>query len=147
MADHDNRVYGNSLVPIHKFHIPGLIMGADIQPRNIKTIASQIDLGPTLLSLMGVSSTHPMIGRDLAKESEAPGRAMLQFDNYFAWLEGSSATILRPGAAPLLGQYDAAKGVLTLGEQVPAQEQVDKAMAHVMLPSLLYREQRYKLTR
>ena len=147
VADHDNRVYGNSLVPVHKFHIPGLIMGADIQPKQIKTIASQIDLGPTLLSLMGVSSTHPMIGRDLAKESEAPGRAMLQFDNYFAWLEGTSATILRPGATPLLGQYDAATGELALGDQKPPQSQVDKAMAHVILPSMLYREQRYKLSR
>ena len=147
VADHDNRVYGNSLVPIHKFHIPGLIMGADIQPKQIKTIASQIDLGPTLLSLMGVSSTHPMIGRDLAKDSERPGRAMLQFDNYFAWLEGTSATILRPGAPPLLGKYDAATGELSLGEQTPPQAQVDKAMAHVILPSLLYREQRYKLSR
>jgi phosphoglycerol transferase MdoB-like AlkP superfamily enzyme len=145
VADHDNRVYGNSLVPIHKFHIPGLIMGADIAPKAIKTIASQIDLGPTLLSLMGVSSAHPMIGRDLARESDAPGRAMLQFDNYFAWLEGNTATILRPSQAPLLGQYDAAKGELTLGDGKPSAAQVDNAMAHVILPSLLYREQRYKL--
>ena len=145
VADHDNRVYGNSLVPINKFHIPGLILGADITPKRIATIASQIDLGPTLLSLMGVSSTHPMIGRDLARESEAPGRAMLQFDNYFAWLEGNTATILRPGQTPLLGQYDPAKGALTLGDQAPTAAQVDKAMAHVIAPSLLYREQRYKL--
>lgn len=145
VADHDNRVYGDSLVPIKKFHIPGLILGADIAPRRITTIASQIDLGPTLLSLMGLSSEHPMIGRDLARESEAPGRALIQFDNYFAWLEGSSATILRPNQAPLLGQYDAATGQLTVGAIGPTAAQVDRAMAHVMLPSLLYREQRYRL--
>ena len=147
VADHDNRVYGNSLVPVHKFHIPGLILGADIEPRRIKTIASQIDLGPTLLSLMGVSSTHPMIGRDFARDSTSPGRAMLQFDNYFAWLEGDSATILRPGQAPLLGQYDGARGELKLGTVPPTAQQVDTAMAHVILPSLLYREQRYRLAR
>ncbi len=149
VADHDNRVYGNSLVPINKFHIPGLILGADIQPKHIKTIASQIDLGPTLLSLMGVSSTHPMIGRDLARESDGPGRAMLQFDDSFAWLEGSSATILRPGHAPLLGHYEPGKGKgqgeLKLLEEKPSAAQVDKAMAHVILPSTLYREQRYRL--
>lgn len=147
VADHDNRVYGNSLVPVHKFHIPGLIMGADIEPRRIKTIASQIDLGPTLLSLMGVSSTHPMIGRDFARDSTSPGRAMLQFDNYFAWLEGDSATILRPGQAPLLGQYDGARGELKLGAVPPTAQQVETAMAHVILPSLLYREQRYRLAK
>jgi len=147
VADHDNRVYGDSLVPIHKFHIPGLILGADIQPKRIAAIASQIDLGATLLSLMGISSEHPMIGRDFVKDSESPGRAMMQFDNYFAWLEGNSATILRPNKSPLLGRYDAAKGELVLGQDKPSDAQVEKAMAHVVLPSLLYREQRYKLSK
>jgi hypothetical protein len=144
VADHDNRVYGDSLVPIKKFHIPGLILGADVQPKRITTIASQVDLAPTLLSLLGVSSEHPMIGRDLARDSDTPGRALIQFDNYFAWLEGSSATILRPGQAPL--GYDAATGVLTTGG-VPDAQLVDKAMSHVVLPSLLYREQRYSCRR
>ncbi|WP_020653459.1 LTA synthase family protein [Massilia niastensis] len=145
VADHDNRVYGNSLVPIKKFHIPGLILGADIKPKRIDTIASQIDLGPTLLSLMGVSSAHPMIGRDLARDSTAPGRALIQFNNYFAWLEGQSATILRPGQPPLLGRYKASTGEMDAHAGTPDKAQVDKAMAHVILPSLLYREQRYRL--
>jgi len=145
VADHDNRVYGDSLVPINKFHIPGLILGADIQPKRIETLASQIDLGPTLLSLMGVSSEHPMIGRDLARDSTTPGRAMLQFDNTFAWLEGNTATILQPEHAPLAGHYDAATGALTLDGAPPAKALAERAMAHVMLPSLLYREQQYRL--
>lgn len=145
VADHDNRVYGNSLVPIKKFHIPGLILGADVKPKRIATIASQIDLGPTLLSLLGISSEHPMIGRDFVRDSTSPGRALIQFDNHFAWLEGSSATILRPGGAPLLGHYDAATGTLDTAGGPPDATQRARAMAHVMLPSLLYREQRYKL--
>lgn len=147
VADHDNRVYGDSLVPIKKFHIPGLILGADIQPKRIATQASQIDLGATLLSLMGVSSSHPMIGRDLVKDGESPGRAIMQFDNYFAWLEGTNVTLLRPNQAPLLGHYDAATGGLSLSAEAPTADAVEKAMAHVMLPSLLYREQRYKLAK
>ena len=144
VADHDNRVYGDSLVPIKKFHIPGLILGADIEHKRIATIASQIDLAPTLLSLLGVSSTHPMIGRDLAKDSTTPGRALIQFNDYFAYLEGASATVLRPGQSPLAGQYDAASGHFSPGSGSPTQAQVDKAMAHVILPSILYREQRYR---
>ncbi|TWI69746.1 phosphoglycerol transferase MdoB-like AlkP superfamily enzyme [Pseudoduganella lurida] len=147
VADHDNRVYGDSLVPINKFHIPGLILGADIAPKRIATIASQIDLAPTLLSLMGVSSTHPMIGRDLARDSTSPGRALLQFDNYFAWLDDSGATILRPGQPAVAGRYDAADGTLDLLDSPPAPASVDRAMAHVILPSLLYREQRYQQSR
>ncbi|KQQ92059.1 sulfatase [Massilia sp. Leaf139] len=147
VADHDNRVYGDSLIPIKKFHIPGLILGADIKPRRISTMASQIDLGPTLLSLLGVSSQHPMIGRDLVRDSTSPGRAMLQFNNYFAWLEGSSATILRPGQAPLPGRYHAGTRQLTLDSTAADERLVKRAMAHVMLPSLLYREQQYGLAK
>jgi phosphoglycerol transferase MdoB-like AlkP superfamily enzyme len=147
IADHDTRVYGNSLVPIKKFHIPGLILGADIEPKRVRTIASQIDIAPTLLSLMGVSSEHPMIGRDLARESEAPGRALIQFQNNFAYLEDGSATVLTPGHAPLLGHYNPASGELAIGADKPSAAQVDKALAHVMLPSLLYRQQQYKLAR
>jgi phosphoglycerol transferase MdoB-like AlkP superfamily enzyme len=147
VADHDNRVYGDSLVPIKKFHIPGLILGADIQPKSISIQASQIDLGATVLSLMGVSSEHPMIGRDFVKDGESAGRALMQFDNYFAWLEGSKVTLLRPNQTPLLGHYDAAKGELILSKEKPDAADVEKAMAHVMLPSLLYREQRYKLAK
>ena len=144
VADHDNRVYGNSLVPIKKFHIPGLILGADIQPKRIPTIASQVDLGPTLLSLLGVSSDHPMIGRDFARDDATPGRALIQFNDYFAWLEGENATILRPGQAPLLAKYEAASGKVDFNAGTPGKAQVEQAMAHVMLPSLLYREQRYR---
>ena len=133
VADHDNRVYGNSLVPIKKFHIPGLILGADIEPKRIKTIVSQIDLGPTLLSLLGVSGAHPMIGRDLVRDSTAPGRALIQFNNYFAWLEDASATILRPGQPPVLGKYDSTTGVLDLSTAEPDEAQVRRAKAHVML--------------
>ena len=145
VADHDNRVYGDSLMPIKKFHIPGLILGADVAPRRIATIASQVDLGPTLLSLVGVSSTHPMIGRDFAKDAATPGRALIQFNDYFAYLEGANATVLRPGQAPLAARYDAASGTFDAGHGPPSQAQVDRALAHVMLPSLLYRERRYRL--
>ena len=46
----------------------------------------------------------------------------------------------------MLGQYDAATGVLNLSADQPDAAQVRKAMAHVMMPSLLYREQRYRLS-
>ena len=49
VADHDIRVRGETLVPIERFHIPGLILGADIKPRVVKTVASQVDLPTTML--------------------------------------------------------------------------------------------------
>src|SRR5690606_20077117 len=97
VADHDIRVRGDELVPVKNFHIPGLILGADIQPRTIKTVASQIDLPTTVISLMGIDAEHPMLGRDLSAEPEGlPGRAMMQYEQNYAWMEGGNAVVLRP---------------------------------------------------
>lgn len=144
VADHDNRVYGNALVPIKKFHIPGLILGGSIKPKRINSIVSQVDLAPTLLSLIGMRTEHPMIGRDLTVYSDYPGRAMMQFDNYYAWLEGKDVVILRAEKPPLQGRYDAVSGQLTINAAKADSALVQKALAHAQLPSLLYRNSQYK---
>lgn len=147
VADHDIRVRGDSLVPIERFHIPGLILGADIKPRTVKTVASQIDLAPTLLSLLGVDAQHPMIGRDLTREPETlPGRAMMQYEQHYAWMEGDRVVILRPEKAPEHARYDKAKKHLQSAEPPAEAKTLERrALAHSLLPAWLYREQRYKL--
>lgn len=147
VADHDIRVKGDSAVPIERFHIPGLILGADIQPRRIKTVASQIDLPTTLLSLLGVSSQHPMIGRDLTTEpDDLPGRAMMQYEQHYAWMEGQKVVILRPEKSPLHGAYDPVAKRLEVGASPTDAAEIEKrALAHALLPAWLYREQRYRL--
>lgn len=147
VADHDIRVRGDSLVPIERFHIPGLILGADLVPRTILTVASQIDLAPTLLSLMGIDSEHPMIGRDLTREADnAPGRAMMQYGQHYAWMEGDRVVILRPEKTPAHGRYDPRLKQLQL---VAPPQDADglqrRALAHALLPAWLYREQRYRV--
>ncbi|MDO9281203.1 MAG: LTA synthase family protein [Methylotenera sp.] len=151
VADHDIRVRGETLVPIERFHIPGLILGADIQPLRYTGIASQIDLPVTLLSLMGVQAQHPMTGRDLS--SIAPdsfGRAMMQYNDNFGWMQESAAgnqvVVLRSGKAPAHGTYDAK--TKHLSETPPpdnAKELEQRTLANVLLPDLLYNEQRYRL--
>lgn len=147
VADHDIRVRGDDLVPIRHFHIPGLILGADIKPRTIKTVASQIDLPTTLLSLAGVDARHPMIGRDLYREPDGlPGRAMMQYEKNYAWMEGSKVVVLRSGQPAAHGQYDRkTKHLTAIASPDNGQEQEHRALAHVMLPSWLYREKRYRL--
>ncbi|MFA5633149.1 MAG: LTA synthase family protein [Porticoccaceae bacterium] len=146
VADHDIRVYGDSLVPIERFHIPGLILGADLEPKRIDSIASQIDLAPTLLSLMGIDSSHPMIGRDMSlpEQQQSPGRALMQFEDHFALMKDDRVTILRPGKPALAGHYDFDARRLEMAEEAGPAD-VQEALAHSLLPSWLYREQRYRL--
>ena len=151
VADHDIRVRGNALVPIEHFHIPGLILGADIKPQSVKTIASQIDLPVTVLSLMGVSGQHPMTGRDLSKEpSNFLGRAMMQYNYNFAWMAqtptSNQVVVLREGKSPAHGVYDAKARHLNETSAPPNAKALEElALANSLLPALLYSEQRYRL--
>jgi phosphoglycerol transferase MdoB-like AlkP superfamily enzyme len=142
VADHDNRVYGNNLIPVEKFQIPGLILGADIPPSRVSTLSSQVDLAPTLLSLMGISSCHPMVGRDFIKDPTSSGRAILQFENYFALMEPETITVLKPDQTAVLMKYDEKSKRLDLFGPASKTE-AKKALAHVQLPSYLYREGKY----
>lgn len=101
VADHDSRVYGASLVPVRHFHIPAVIFGNDVTPKQDDRLASQIDLGPTLLSLIGASGEHPMLGNDFTKPVAADQtRALLQYDKNFAYLKQNKAVVFQPDKEP-----------------------------------------------
>ncbi|MEZ6019100.1 MAG: LTA synthase family protein [Planctomycetota bacterium] len=85
VADHSTRVYGEDLIPVRKFHIPGLLIGPGIEAGSTyDKVASQADLTPTAVSLLGFDTVHPMMGRNVLElPADAPGRAILQqFDTH-----------------------------------------------------------------
>jgi phosphoglycerol transferase MdoB-like AlkP superfamily enzyme len=151
VADHDIRVRGVSLVPVERFHIPGLILGADIKPLRYKGIASQIDLPVTLLSLMGIEAQHPMTGRDLSSVApDSLGRAMMQYNANFGWMEetkdGNQVVVLRSDKAPAHAIYDTkTKQLKEASPPANPKELEQRALANVLLPDLLYNEQRFRL--
>jgi phosphoglycerol transferase MdoB-like AlkP superfamily enzyme len=141
-ADHDRHVHGASLVPVDRFHIPALIVGPGIVPRRYDGLASQIDLAPTLLDLLGVDAEHPMPGRDLLTVSpSSPGRAFMQYDLSNAYRVGDQVVIHQPFSKPR--QFTYADGRLT---PAPLDPQLARdALAHLAVASTLYRERRYRL--
>lgn len=141
VADHDSRVGGANLVPLRHFHIPALILGGGVPSRQDERIISQIDLAPTLLSLMGIESEHPMIGRDLTQQDS--DRAMMQYFENYGYLKGDILTVLMPHQSPCQYRY-------TAPDKYEPMEQIDdvlakEALAHVLWPSWAYHEQAYTL--
>ncbi len=144
VADHNSRVYGAELIPIERFHIPGLILGGSIEPAVFEPVASQIDLAPTLLSLIGITAEHPMIGHDLTRleERQRPGRAIMQFNATQAYMEGNRVAVMQKDLP--VRQF-----VYQQGHLVPALEGddglVQQALAHAAWSSLAYEKSLYRL--
>ncbi|RUO60892.1 LTA synthase family protein [Pseudidiomarina marina] len=144
VADHDTRVYGDELIPLSKFHIPGVILGADISPHKITAVASQIDLAPTLLSLAGVSAYLPTLGQDLSRSDIAPAnRAMMQFGDNFGWLEGKDFTVLTTDKETHEFVYDRAKKRQLPSNKPLSPKRIERIQAHAMASSVLYEKRVY----
>lgn len=144
IADHDSRVGGANLVPVRHFHIPALILGAGVTPREDLRLVSQVDMAPTLLSLMGLDNVNPMLGADLTQRD--PNRAIMQYGDNFGYLKGDALTVLEPFKTPRAYRYGAAP----VG-QVEQFDPIDmdpalmrEALAHALWPSWAYREERYR---
>lgn len=143
VADHDSRVGGASLVPLKHFHIPALILGGTIAPRRDERIISQIDLPVTLLSLMGISSTHPMIGHDLTNDSYLNAeRAMMQYGENYGYLKNDVLTVLEPGRKVNQYRYQAPDQYTPLDID---KDLADEALAHALWPTLVYKQRAYTL--
>lgn len=148
VADHNSRVHGASLVPIQRFHIPGLFLGGSITPERVEATCSQIDLLPTALSLIGVSGQIPCTGRDLTRpEMRAlPGRAIMQYHDHQAFLEEGRVVVLRPDLPPLVGDWLAEEEVIRAreGDALADEDLVRRAIAHSLFPQLAYQKGLYR---
>ncbi len=141
VADHDARVFGSDLVPVEHFHIPGVIVGPGVPRKHYTQVASQLDLGPTLLGLLGVDTTHPMIGRDLLTTTDAPGRAIMQFGDANGYRVGNSVAIHLPHLPAQTFLYRDKR--LT-----PVEHDVElerDGLAHLLWADRSYRELLYRL--
>lgn len=142
VADHDTRVFGADLVPIDKFHIPALVIAPGLAPGRADVVASQVDLPPTVLGLLGVTTEHPMPGRDLMRVPPGtPGHAIMQYDLTHAYRVGDHVVIQQPYVPP---QQFAVEGFRLRPETLDPELARD-ALAHVQVPATLYRERRYRL--
>jgi len=143
VADHDSRVGGSSLVPISRFRIPGIIVGDGVEAKRDQRVVSQIDLAPTLLSMMGISDSYPMLGQDLTRVSDDwPGRALMQYDKNMAYLRGDDVVVLQPEKEPSGFKYDFLAETLVANPQSDEMKQV--ALAWALWGSLAYQKGLYR---
>ena len=120
-----------------------MIVGGTIEPRRVPGITSQIDLLPTLLSLIGLSSEHPCIGRDLTlpEYADGAGRASAQFGELQAYFEGRRKVILQHDLDPMTFEIAEDGQTTLIPEGDPELER--KALAYALWGPMTIRNKAY----
>jgi len=78
IADHTSHARGRTDLPPENYHIPLVIYAPSVlAPRTIDAVASQIDVGPTILALLNVSYTSRFFGQDILTEGQHHQRALM----------------------------------------------------------------------
>jgi phosphoglycerol transferase MdoB-like AlkP superfamily enzyme len=146
VADHNIRTTGDSLIPVGAFRIPGFIIGPGFTPGTYDRICSQLDLLPTILPRLGVGSDkplqHPLIGHDLLSlPADAPGRAIMQFADAHGYRIGNRLVVHQPREPARRFIVDENDRCIPTDEAWA--ELTEEALAHALLPSLLYRQRKH----
>ena len=99
VSDHGRDLDQTRMVDVPGFRVPCLLYAPGIvAPGRVATVASQTDIPPTLLGLLGGSYEHCFLGRDLLRVPRREGFALLHEDVHLAFVRGNLALTLPPGA-------------------------------------------------
>ena len=117
VADHTAGSGGSQELDPDKYHIPMWIYAPSIiKAGRVDALASQIDVAPTILGLMGIDYESRFYGKDLMKEN--PARAFISNYQSLGYLTKEGLVILKVGKE---AQFltTSADGTYTLQKSVP----------------------------
>ena len=103
VADHGREFDGRRLLDVPGYRVPCLIYAPGIvKPGKIRTTASQTDIAPTVLALLGGSYEHGFMGRDLLAVEPSDGFALLREEDRLAFIRDGVVAIQPPRGKMLL---------------------------------------------
>lgn len=149
MGDHGARVYGAAEIPLASYQVPILFYAPGLIPagRRVDTLASSMDIPPTLLGLLGAGYDSKFFGHDIFRIAPSEGRALMNHNNEIALMRGGRMAIL--GLHESTSLFDVgADGALS---PVPApdragRELIEDAVAYYGGADLEYRTGAYAFT-
>lgn len=140
LADHCAGSAGKEDLPVANYHIPLFIYAPGIvKARESAQLASQIDVAPTVLGLLGIDYTSSFFGRNLLQEnSDAPQRVLIGNYQHLGLFDGKDLAILSPGKR--IRKHLDALGDSTETEANREDVLVKRAMAYYQIASIDYKQ-------
>ncbi|MBP5315998.1 MAG: sulfatase-like hydrolase/transferase [Muribaculaceae bacterium] len=95
-ADHQASSAGKTSIPVNRYHIPCIVYAPRIiEPQRVEALCSQIDVIPTLLTLLHYSGKVPFAGGNVLAPDFRPRAWMATYQD-LGYLEDSVLTVLSP---------------------------------------------------
>jgi phosphoglycerol transferase MdoB-like AlkP superfamily enzyme len=143
VADHTHKGRGRTELPIENYHIPLIVYAPGrVAPRRIDTIASQIDVGPTILGMLHFSYRSRFFGHDILRDGANHPRALLANYQTVGYYRDGIVVELKPK-----GRYrivDAATG-RERAEDARSARVMEEAISYYQLASRAYKYGQLKL--
>ena len=147
MGDHGARVYGAAEIPLPSYEVPVLFYAPGIVPAGAKvsTIASSLDVPPTILGVLGLSYESKFFGRDVFHEDSTQGRALMTHNAELALMRGNRMVVLGLRGATTVYGVDST-GALSTVESPSASDGklVEDAIAYFDGADRVYRSGGYR---
>jgi len=147
MGDHGARVYGAAEIPLSSYEVPVLFYAPGLVSAGVRvnTLASSLDVPPTILGILGLSYESKFFGRDVFHTDSASGRAMMVHNAELALMRGERMAVLGPRSASTIyavGPSGALSAVAS--PSATDRELVEEAIAYYAGADHLYRSGRYE---
>jgi phosphoglycerol transferase MdoB-like AlkP superfamily enzyme len=112
-GDHGARVYGRAQIPVPTYSVPFIVHApAYLSAQRVDTLASQIDIGPTLLGMLHLSYESRLPGRDILRMKPDDGYAVFNHNRNIAMMRGDQLATLGFGKTVQTETFDATTGEL-----------------------------------
>lgn len=142
LGDHGSRVYGRGDIPLPSYRIPVVIFGKGIDPIVVSAPASQIDVAPTVLGLLGIPYSAPFYGDDVLLHPDPERPIFVSHNHDVGMLVGNRIAVLGLQQSSAVYRYDSVTDKQTL---LPFDARlVDRATAVYESAFLLFSRRQYQ---
>lgn len=133
MGDHGARVYGAAEIPLASYEVPILFLGPGVAAGSrLDTVASSLDVPPTILGILGVAYESLFFGNDVFHPDGEEGRALMGHNSEVALLRGGRMAVLGLHQQARVYTVDPATRAMTplATLDAPARQLVSDAIAY-----------------
>ena len=141
VADHTSVGRGRTDLPMENYHIPMIIYSpGNIQPGVVDAVASQIDIGPTLLAMLNVSYKSTFFGQDILTEGQHHARALMS--NYLTVGHVEDGILVELLPKRVIRVTDVQSGKPLSQDDLKGKDAVNETIAYYQLAADLLKKRR-----